>query len=212
MAKSLLLRKELRRLGEKALQDLGWTVERVSRARKSSVRRITKGSESRRVSFKTSRDRWIAFPRNDADTGWKTLSDVETVVVAAVDPDNPAFARVHMIGADDLKARFDRAYAARTAAGYSIDRARGVWIPLYHPDGNDPVKHVGGGAGLEHPHIARCPLESVVGAQPGIESTSAKPLEPKLDPAELLTIPEAKRRLARSLGVDPAAIKITVEA
>ena len=140
MAKSLLLRKELRRLGEKALQDLGWTVERVSRARKSSVRRITKGSESRRVSFKTSRDRWIAFPRNDADTGWKTLSDVETVVVAAVDPDNPAFARVHMIGADDLKARFDRAYAARTAAGYSIDRARGVWIPLYH----DPLFLVSG--------------------------------------------------------------------
>jgi hypothetical protein len=212
MAKSLRIRKELRQLGEKALQDHGWTVERISRARKSSVRRITRGSLIQRVSIKTTRDRWIAFARNDADTGWKTLPDVDTVIVAAVDPDDAAFARVHMIDAHDLRNRFDRAYAARSAAGYSIDKARGVWIPLYYPDTEEPVTHVGGGAGLDNPPIARYPLECADGARAGTEPMRVTTAETKPDSAELLTIPEAKRRLARSLGVDPSAIKITVEA
>ena len=37
------------------------------------------------ASVRTTRDRWIAFPPLDGGTRWKTLDDVELVLVAAVD-------------------------------------------------------------------------------------------------------------------------------
>jgi hypothetical protein len=112
-----------------------------------------------------------------------------------------------MIEGDEMRRRFDRAYGARIAAGYSIQLGRGVWVSLYDPDATDPVTHVGGGVGLEHPPIARVPLEPRESDPDAIVETKApdninKPL----------TIAEAKRRLAMTLGVDPSSIKITVEA
>lgn len=112
-----------------------------------------------------------------------------------------------MIEADEMRQRFDRAYAARIAADYSIPLGRGVWVSLYHTEANDPVTHVGAGAGLDHPPIARVPLEPD-------ESASEVTITTKDgDNHDMpLTIAEAKRRLAVTLGVDPSSIKITVEA
>lgn len=195
-------------IGLEALQQQGWEVERIPGIGKSSVRRITKGGKSRKVSIRTSQDTWIAFPRNNKNNGWVTLSDVDVVLAVSVDDrDDPKFAQVHMIDADEMRQRFDRAYAARIAAGYTIPLGRGVWVSLYHPDATDPVTHVGGGAGLHHPPIARIPLEpeeSDVGV-----ALETKDADKKDRP---LTIAEAKRRLAMTLGVDPSSIKITVEA
>jgi hypothetical protein len=119
--------------------------------------------------------------------------------------DDPKFAQVHMMEADEMRLRFDRAYAARKAADYEIPLGRGVWVSLYDRDSTDPVTHVGAGAGLDHPPIARVQLEpeaSDIGAETKGSDNSDKPL----------TIGEAKRRLAMTLGVDPSNIKITVEA
>lgn len=191
-----------------ALREQGWKVERVPRIGKSSVRRITKGRQSRQVSIRTSQDTWIAFPRNDQDSGWSTLCDVDVVLAVSVDSaDDPKFAQVHMIEADEMRQRFDRAYAARKAAGYEIQLGRGVWLPLYHPDATDPVTHVGGGAGLEHPAIARVPLEP-----DELDPDATADRQGGGSNEQSLTIAEAKRRLAVSLGVDPSSIKITVEA
>jgi hypothetical protein len=201
-------RDRLFRIGLETLHQHGWKVERIPGIGKSSVRRITKGGKSRKVSIRTSQDAWIAFPRNEADNGWVTLSEVDVVLAVSVDDgDDPKFAQVHMIEADEMRQRFDRAYGARIAAGYSIPLGRGVWVSLYHPDATDPVTHVGGGAGLDHPPIARVPFEPE-------ESDSDVLLETKdLDNRDMpLTIAEAKRRLAVTLGVDPSSIKITVEA
>ncbi len=201
-------RDRLFQIGLETLHQNGWKVERIPGFGKSSVRRIKKGGKSRKVSIRTSQDTWIAFPRNDADNGWVTLSDVDAVLAVSVDDrHDPKFAQVHMIEADEMRQRFDRAYRARVKAGYSIPLGRGVWVSLYHPDETDPVTHVGGGVGLDHPPIARVPLEQE-------ESNSDDIVETKnLDGGdEPLTIAEAKRRLALTLGVDPSSIKITVEA
>jgi hypothetical protein len=80
-------------------------------------------------------------------------------------------------------------------------------VSLYDTESTDPVYHVGAGAGLNHPAITTVALEpagsdsDVTGESKNVENDD-KPL----------TIAQAKRRLAMTLGVDPSSIKITVEA
>jgi len=116
---------------------------------------------------------------------------------------------VHMIDGKDMRDRFDRAYAARLAAGHTIPVGRGGWVPLYIEDSAEQASHVGGGAGLASPPIARIPLKAEDTDPTAVdESTEANHENEEL----FLTIPEAKRRLAITLGIDPSNIKITVEA
>jgi hypothetical protein len=214
------IRRRLFQIAEETLKNNGWEVEKIPRFGKSSVRRIRKGTESQVVSIRTTQDQWIAFPRNAADDGWVTLSDVDAVVAVSVDDrDAPQYAQVHMLEGGEMRDRFDRAYQARKAAHHSVPLGRGVWVSLYTPEAKHPVSLVGAGAGLDHPPIARVPLEPADGGSvevkgaPGereteksaVETTGGREDEP-------LTIGEAKRRLAISLGVDPANIKILVEA
>jgi hypothetical protein len=90
-------------------------------------------------------------------------------------------------------------------AGHKIPIGRGVWVSLYIPEGNDPVSHVGAGAGLKTPPIATIPLKD--DAPPAVEEAAG--VENNF---ETLSITEAKRRLATTLGVKPENIKITVDA
>ncbi len=212
----LNMKTQLFQIAVEALEKAGWKVERVQGNGKPSVRRITKGTQSKVVSIRTTQDTWIAFPRIEGDKGWRTLDDVDAVVPVSVDDkDKPRFAKVHLVDGDEMRDRFNRAYAARKSAGHSIPVGRGVWVSLYLPEAHDPVTHVGAGAGLKHAAIATVPLspdfiaavkEQASGAD---ESETYAPQEVEEAP---LSIAEAKRRLAKTLGVDPANIKITVEA
>jgi hypothetical protein len=200
-------RDRLFEIGIEALKAQGWAVDRVPGLGKSSVRRIKKDSEEKLVAIRTTQDRWIAFPRTGDDSGWLTLDDVDAVVAVSVDDkEQPKFALVHLFEQTDIKTRFDRAYAARLAAGRSIPIGRGVWLSLYDRESVDVATLVGAGAGLASPPIARAPLKR---EEFGIESIASPTLTTDEAP---LTIAEAKRRLARTFGVDPSSIKITVEA
>ena len=108
-----------------------------------------------------------------------------------------------MVDGDEMRDRFNRAYAARKKADHKIPIGRGVWVSLYIPEGQDPVSHVGAGAGLKFPPFATVPLDSTLSSNPEA-GTVANELP--------LTITEAKRRLAITLGIDPANIKITIDA
>jgi hypothetical protein len=201
------LRAELFQRAVEAMEKQGWKVERIPREGKASVRRITKDGVSKKVSIRTTQDKWIAFPRNHKDDGWATLWDVDYVVASSVDSGhNPRFAQIHMIEGDEMRARFDRAHAARKAAGFVMPKGRGIWVSLYETESNDPVSHVGAGAGLAHPAIAKVPLTGAIDANVG-EEIDPKGVEVEEPP---LTIAEAKRRLASSLGVNEADIKITI--
>jgi hypothetical protein len=207
-AEKVALRAELFQIGVRALEKDGWKVERIARSGKSSVRRITKDKLTKTVSIRTTQDRWIAFPRNATDNGWATLSDVDYVVAVSVDDrDNPRFGQVHMIPGDEMRARFDRARAARKKAGHVMPIGRGIWVSLYESEVNDPVSHVGAGAGLAYPAIARVPLTEEKAANEGERESQDIEVAPQDGP---LTISEAKRRLALSLGVNEADIKITI--
>lgn len=202
------LRRRLFEIGVQALEKDGWKVERVQGTGKSSMRRITKGSESKLVSIRTTQDTWIAFPRDKADREWVTLSEVDAVVAVSVDErEEPRFAQVHFVDGDEMRDRFDRAYQARKAAGHKIQLGRGVWVSLYQCEAQDPPNRVGAGAGLDHPPIARVPLSDAT--KPEGDDDGEVPAPQSSAP---LTIVEAKRRLALTFGVDPESVKITIEA
>jgi hypothetical protein len=207
--KKISVRAFLFNAAEDALNKEGWKVERIARSGKSSVRRITKGKNQGTVSIRTSQDTWIAFPRTPDDAAWATLADVDYVVAASVDDGiNPQFAQVHLIPGDEMRERFDRAYAARKQAGHTLPVGRGIWLSLYEEESANPVSLVGGGIGLAHPPIAKVPLSGHV-----VDSLGDEP-EDSAESAEVaeapLTIAAAKRRLAMSLGVAETDIKITI--
>lgn len=197
-------RDRLLQIGYEAVEKMGWSLERVPGIGKSSVRRMRQGTETKLVSFKTTQDQWLAFSRTPDDKAWSTLQEVDAVVVISVDDrENPRFANVHLIENADLLPRFDRAYAARQAAGHKIPIGRGIWISLYDDENTSPVNLVGAGAGNLFP-----PVAVVLLAEP---QADAKPVDAAPADEGPLTIPEAKRRLAMTFGVDPSSIKISVE-
>lgn len=209
-------RRGLFALAERALEAEGWSVSRVARGGKSSLREIRRGTEVAKVSIRTSQDAWIAFPRKTKGDGWVTLDDVDYVVAASVDDrTNPTEAKVHMVPGDEARDRFERAYAARKAAGYTLPEGRGIWLSLYEAEAKDPVTLVGAGMGLDYPplvvhDLTKAPLVS--GGDEAKSQAEAHAQPPPKDPGgRPLTIPEAKRRLAQTLGVPESAIRITVE-
>jgi hypothetical protein len=203
-------KKRLFEIGVETLEGQGWTVTK-EKLGKSSVRRISKEGQSLLVSIRTTQDTWIAFPPKPAREGWVTLDDVEVVIAVSVDDAaQPREARVHWIPADDLRKRFSAALEARTAADRVQPDRRGVWIPLYEreADNVENVSYVGGGAGLDYPPIARVPM---IGVSPPLIGESVFDGD-QVNVADLLSIAEAKRRLARTLGVPESSITIMVEA
>jgi hypothetical protein len=205
-------KKRLFEIGVETLQRQGWTVTK-EKLGKSSVRRISKNGDSKLVSIRTTQDQWIAFPPKPKRNGWVTLDDVAVVVAVSVDRnDPPREALVHWLPADDMRKRFDAALKARVAADRVQPDRRGVWLPLYEreDDNRENVSYIGGGAGLDYPPIARVPMNGGGAAPPPAAGDDVDDNEGTDD--DLLTIAEAKRRLARTLGVPESSIKIVVEA
>ena len=205
-------KKRLFEIGVETLQKQGWTVTK-EKLGKSSVRRISKNGDSKLVSIRTTQDQWIAFPPKPDRKGWITLDDVDVVVAVSVDAnDPPREALVHLLPADDMRERFSAALKARVAAHRVQPDRRGVWIPLYEreDDNRENVSYIGGGAGLDYPAIARVPMNGGRTAPSSVAGDDVDDDEGNDD--DLLTIAEAKRRLARTLGVPESSIKIMVEA
>jgi hypothetical protein len=138
---------------------------------------------------------------------------VDVVLAVSLDGEDRTIANVHWIEADEMLKRFDRAYAARKAAGHTIQPGRGMWLSMYLPETDDPVNRIGGGIGLAYPAKVSVPLE-VSDAKDNDEQpiNAAHDDSDESDDEEPLTIAEAKRRLAKTFGVKETSIKITVEA
>ena len=202
-------RRRLFELGERALESAGWRVERIQGIGKSSVRRIVKGDVQHTVSIRTTQDTWIAFPRDDDDTGWVTLDDVDYVVAVTVDDkDDPKEGMAFMVEGDEMRDRFDRAYKARLDAGHKIPVGRGVWVSMFLPEDPNAPSSVGGGIALGRDSLMTTPME--VQPEEDIEDASTAAIVAQSEAP--LTIAEAKRRLASSLGVDPEKVKVVIEA
>jgi hypothetical protein len=204
------IRKWLFELAIEALEADGWKVEKIPGSGKSSIRKITKDGTERVATIRTSQDTWIAFPRTDDDSAWATLEDADVVIASSVnEKEDPKFGQVHLIEADDMRARFDRLYKARREAGHTLPIGRGVWISLYGREVPDPVYYVGAGAGLANPPLLKRELLGVESEESELVAAEIEPKVPESD-AGSLTIAEAKRRLAATFGVREDDISITI--
>jgi hypothetical protein len=216
------LRVALKQAALDALASQGWKVEKP-KGYGSSVRLLRRGAEQRLVSIRTSQGTQIAFPR-DADGKWVSLNGVDVVIAASVDNYvNPTAINVHWMDAKVVKDSFDRTFAARMSQNHTIPVGRGVWLPLYEAESNDTPRLVGSGLGLKFPPIYTIPLnEAVAKAEDANDDEESDEVAeddapdaaqhaPQHTDEVPMTIAEAKRRLAVSLGVDPSNIKITIE-
>lgn len=210
----LPIKKRLFEIGLQTLEKEGYTIGRI-RGAGSSVRRATKGNKNLTVTIRTSQTQWFAFPRTGNDKGWLSLDGADLVVVVAID-DSREMAMPFIFPGDIVRERFDKLYAARRAAGHSIPVKRGVWLSLFSGDKSDAPIYVGAGLGYEDKYQReKVPLGFTAGpagsSDDDDEDDVAETLQSDSSDEGPLTIPEAKRRLALTFGVDPSAIKIIVE-
>lgn len=124
---------------------------------------LTKDGKTQTASIRTTRDRWVAFPPLDDGKRWKTLDDVDLVLVAAVDDRlNPQNVDVYLFPADEVKKRFDASYAARIENGHTVRNNYGMWVML--DKGDDAViSQVGHGIAEEYPRIANFSIDELEG-------------------------------------------------
>lgn len=199
----------------------GYTLARVPGRGLSNIWNITKNGKSQKASIRTTRDRWFAFPPLAGGTKWKTLSEVEVVIVAAVDSrDEPENVEVYIFPADEVRARFDAAYSARSKAGQVNKDNFGMWVRLDHDDRGIPAS-VGSGIINKHKRVAIYAIKDLLAA--GIEKNkSADVGEPddlvvdtdaaEAGPATIAEVMEwARQRVADIAGVSPQAVKLDLK-
>ncbi len=124
-------RNQLVAAAKKAVASEGYELERVPCRGLSSIWKMTKQGKTRRACIRTTRDRWVAFPPLADGKRWKTLDDVETVIIASVDdPHDPTNVEVFMVPAVALRKRFSAAYSARKKAGSPAQDNFGMWVAI----------------------------------------------------------------------------------
>ena len=195
----------------RALREAGFAPERLPGRGRANVWAIEEGGRPKRVSIRTTRDRWFAFPPLDNGTKWKTLDDVDIVVVAAVDdPDGPNSIEVYRFDAEEVRERFDASYAARIQAGRSEPDNFGMWVGL-DIDGRGLPASVGSGLASEHAPIAIYSLEQLIAGNKEEASDIAEPgeaTEPSQDTiAEVMK--QARERIATLSGANVEAVKLS---
>ena len=194
----------------RALEGKGFEPDRVPGRGRSNVWKIVENGQRKRVSIRTTKDRWFAFPPLKKGTKWKTLDDVDVVIVAAVDDrDDPQNVEVYRFDAAEVRKRFDESYAARIQAGQTVKDNFGMWVNLDTDDRGLPAS-VGAGLAAKHAPIATFPLEDLV-AENSVETAevAADGEASGRDPHTIAEVMDwARKRIATLSGVRMEAIKL----
>jgi hypothetical protein len=202
---------------KRGLEVQGYQLDRVPGRGLSNVWNIRRGGKSQTASIRTTRNRWIAFPPLAGGTKWKTLDDVDLVVVAAVDSqDHPKNVEVYVFPAMEVRKRFDEAYAARKQVGQVIRDDFGMWVGL-DTDERDIPSSVGSGLADTAKPIATFALNDFTGNEkPAVRPATAAPLPSSGPlPPETTTIAEvmnwARQRVSEIAGVEADAVKLDLK-
>jgi hypothetical protein len=145
----------------KGAEQAGYTLKRQPGRGLSNTYEMTKDREVKVGSVRTTQDRWIAFPPLDKGKRWKTLDDVELVLVSAVDNrENPQNVDVYLFPADEVRRRFDASYAARIAEGHTVRDDYGMWVPLDKGD-DQVISQIGHSLAVDYPAIAHFTIDEL---------------------------------------------------
>ncbi len=176
---------------------------------KSNVWEIEEGGGVKHVAIRTTQGRWFAFPPMENGTKWKTLSDVDIVIVASVDDrEDPKRVQVYRFDAAEVRKRFDESYAARTGAGQSEPDGYGMWVVLDKDHRSLPAS-VDSGLGAEHTPIATYPLDRRADKEPEGTDERGKDEVPGSEPETIAAVMSfARARIAELSGVPEEAVKL----
>jgi hypothetical protein len=203
---------------KRGVEAQGFALSRVPGRGRSNVWEIERDGRKQRASIRTTKDRWFAFPPLRGGASWKTLNDVNIVIVAAVDDrDDPRKAQVYFFEATEVRQRFDAAYSARTQAGLAVKDNFGMWVNLDVDLRRVPAS-VGSGLAAEHKPIAELPLSDFMtdeAPRAELEPEDAELSEPAPSDGAPHTIAEvmdwARQRIASLAGVKPEAVKLDLK-
>lgn len=147
----------------KGAEQAGYTLKRQPGRGLSNTYEMTKDGKTKVASVRTTQDRWIAFPPLDKGKRWKTLDDVELVLVSAVDNrENPQNVDVYLFPADEVRRRFDASYAARIAQGHTVRDDYGMWVLLDKGD-DQVISQIGHSLAVDYPAIASFTINELEG-------------------------------------------------
>ena len=201
---------------KRAVREEGYEVVRLPGRGLSNMFKITKGGKTELAAIRTSQDRWFAFNPNEKD-GWKTLDEVEHVVVAAVDvPGDAQKIIVHLLPAADVRKRFTAALKARQDAGYKKENFA-TWIALDTDSSGTPVS-VGSGIAQKYEPIAVYSVQDHVSSEfrtatPGAELHSEPgPPSAHATPTSIADVLQrAREEVARLAGVPVVAVTLELK-
>jgi hypothetical protein len=202
---------------KRGLEDQGYRLTRVPGRGLSNVWNVERNGKTQTASIRTTRNRWIAFPPLAGGTKWKTLDDVDLVVVAAVDShENPVNVEIYIFQASDVRKRFNSAYVARKKAGQTIRDDFGMWVGL-DVDPREIPSSVGSGLAETSKPVAILSLASLTTKSKSSNTKGEVGPGPAQKPTQndLTTIAEvmgwARQRVAEIAGVSADAIKLDLK-
>jgi hypothetical protein len=200
----------------------GYELERVPGRGLSNIWKISKDGKTQLAAIRTTRDRWIAFGRLAKEAKWKTLNDVDTVIVASVDSkEEPENVEVFIFPADEVRKRFDASYAARVNAGIVMRNEFAIWVNLDLDKRNVPVA-VGSGIIEKYKPVAIFSIEKLLAenavrlATPSEDTDEAEALERAEAPEPRFTtiaqvMTWAREQVADIAGVRVEAVKLDLK-
>ena len=197
---------------KQAASQQGLSLRRIPGRGRSNVWDMTGDGKSQRVSIRTTRDRWIAFPPLNRGKKWKTLDDVDAVMVAAVDDrDDPRRIEVYLFDAGEVRKRFDANYAARIGAGLAVKDNFGMWVGLDTDKRGIPAS-VGSGLAAEHKPIAVFDIVELL-ENAGLDAGPNTETESDTAGPETIgtVIDWARHRIARLSGVPAESVKLDLK-
>ena len=160
---------------------------------------IEENGNRKSLTIRTTRDRFIAFnplPNNR----WKTLDDVDIVIVASVDrEDSPTEIQVYRFDATEVRRRFDESRDATIRRGNKVSLDAGWWVGLDRTRRNKP----GEGIATTHEPIRRFPIEGLTPPAPKPQGESAG----RSDTFDGI-LHDARQRLAALFGVHVDRVKV----
>jgi hypothetical protein len=178
---------------------------------------VDKDGKKLTASFRTTQDRWFAFPPLSGGTRFKTLDNVNLVFVAAVDDrDDPRNVEVYEFSAEEVRRHFDAAYAARRSAGLKVRDNFGMWINLDR-DKRGIAASVGSGLAETHAPIGVYSIVDLLreGVSIDVDATGAEEQDTASADRQPFTIADilatAREQISVIAGVQPSAVRLDLK-
>jgi len=203
---------------KQGLELAGYRLDRIPGRGLSNVWNLERKGQRKTAAIRTSRNRWFAFPPLAGGTKWKTLDDVDLVVVAAVDsPEAPKDVEIYVFDADEVRRRFDAAFAAEKGAGQIVRDDFGMWIGL-DTDARGIPSSVGSGLAQTAKPVA---VVSLSAAPKEVEKTRSNSAVAGLRSSTVPKVPDlttiadvmawARKRVSEIAGVTVDAVRLDLK-